>query len=179
MGGVCLARHPSNPPVATCPSTQIKEDQERLRVSASTAGEPAVTPEEAAADAAAAAVATAAEAAAANAAAAAAAAADASGSALAPQGDPMGCIAVKDAEEGIDDDWCRNTCSQSASCPTSMCECNDDNGVLRYDPNDPDIPVSATPPPPYPVPACCVASPAHPSNRPSARVPHCHLHRRR
>merc|ERR1719424_339132 len=48
---------------------------------------------------------------------------------------------MKDAGEGIDDDWCRNTCSQSENCPASMCECSDDNGVLRYDPNDPEIPI--------------------------------------
>ena len=81
------------------------------------------------------------EAAAAAAIAAAAATAAAAESALAPGGDPMGCVAVKDAGQGIDDDWCRNTCRESANCPKSMCECNDDNGVLRYDPNDPDMPV--------------------------------------
>ena len=76
--------------------------------------------------------------------AAAAANADASGSALAPGGDPMGCIAVKGAPEGTDDDWCRNQCADNPdNCPKAMCECDDDNGVLRYDPNDPDIPVAS------------------------------------
>ena len=104
---------------------------------------PAVSPEEdALAAAAAAQAANAAAVAAIDAAnAASAAAVSDSESALAPQGDPMGCVAVKDAGEGIDDDWCRNTCSQSENCPASMCECSDDNGVLRYDPNDPEIPI--------------------------------------
>ena len=92
------------------------------------------------------------------------AAADTSGSALAPQGDPEGCVAVKGAGQGIDDDWCKTTCRQSTNCPKSMCECNDQNGVLRYDPNDPDMPVSAnlphrnSPPCLYPRPAL---HPAH------------------
>ena len=107
---------------------------------------PAVSPEEdALAAAAAAQAANAAAVAAIDAAnAASAAAVSDSESALAPQGDPMGCVAVKDAGEGIDDDWCRNTCSESANCPKSMCECSDDNGVLRYDPNDPEIPIMKT-----------------------------------
>ena len=50
------------------------------------------------------------EAAAAATAAAAAATAAAAESALAPGGDPMGCVAVQDAGQGIDDEWCRKTC---------------------------------------------------------------------
>jgi len=103
--------------------------------------------------------------------AAAAANADASGSALAPGGDPMGCIAVKGAPEGTDDDWCRNQCADNPdNCPKAMCECDDDNGVLRYDPNDPDIPLKRlrkrqTPP------AAQAPAPAAQAPAPAAQAP--------
>ena len=64
-------------------------------------------------------------------------------SALAPQGDPLSCVVIKGAEgPQLDDDWCRRTCSQGGECPKAVCECNADHGVLRYDPDDPDMPVS-------------------------------------
>ena len=97
-----------------------------------------------AAEQAAAAAAANAAAAAANAAANAAnaAAAEASSSALAPGGDPMGCLATKDASEGTTDDWCRQQCADNPdNCPKTLCECNDDNGIMRFDPDDPDIPL--------------------------------------
>ena len=125
------------------PDIPIKEIEDRLRKNPSRNLRVDVTPEEEAA-AAAAATQAAVDAAVAAIDAASAASADAAAnteSALAPQGDPMGCVATKDAGEGIDDDWCRNTCSQSENCPASMCECSDDNGIMRYDPNDPDIPI--------------------------------------
>eukprot|EP00908_Phaeocystis_cordata_P022416 Transcript_4832.p1 GENE.Transcript_4832~~Transcript_4832.p1 ORF type:complete len:1079 (-),score=354.18 Transcript_4832:42-3278(-) len=63
-------------------------------------------------------------------------------SALAPGGDPMGCLAVRGAPDGVDDDWCRSQCAVSPdNCPKANCFCEDDNGILRYDPNDPDIPI--------------------------------------
>ena len=129
------------------PDIPIKEIEDRLRKNPSRNLRADVTPEEEAAAAAAATQAAVDAAVAAIDAANAVSAANAAGggeSALAPGGDPMGCVAVKGADEGIDDDYCRNTCSQSENCPASMCECSDDNGVLRYDPNDPDIPIMKT-----------------------------------
>ena len=114
----------------------------------------------------------AAEAAAAASEAAASAASSVSESALAPGGDPMGCLAVKDAPESIDDDYCRKQCSDSPdNCPKTFCECDDDNGVLRYDPNDPDIPVSmpCSPTPHIRAPARPVACPRVSSSRAERR----------
>jgi len=70
--------------------------------------------------------------------------ASASESALAPQGDPLSCTVIKGAEGGprLDEDWCRRSCSQGGDCPKAVCECNADHGVLRYDPDDPNMPVS-------------------------------------
>ena len=66
-----------------------------------------------------------------------------SGSALAPQGDPLSCTVIPgEAGRLLDEDWCRRSCSQGGECPKAVCECNLDHGVLRYDPDDPNMPVS-------------------------------------